>query len=108
MRSGGVEIHLTPIEFDLLRTLMRNRGRLLTHRALLLEVWGPGYADDTATLRTHMSNLRRKLGDQARHLRTDRESATGSGRKGPDPLSVVRAGTGRHQAGFRRRGEPRR
>ncbi len=69
--SGGAEVHLTPIEFGLLRTLMRNRGRLLTHRALLVEVWGPGYADDTATLRTHMSNLRRKLGEPARHLRTD-------------------------------------
>ena len=40
----GVEIHLTPIEYELLRMLMRNRGRLLTHRALLTEVWGPEYA----------------------------------------------------------------
>jgi len=71
VHSGGAEVHLTPIEFGLLRTLMRNRGRLLTHRALLVEVWGPAYAEDSATLRTHMSNLRRKLGDRARHLRTD-------------------------------------
>ena len=41
--------------------LARNRGRLMTHRALLSEVWGPAYADDTATLRTHIANLRRKI-----------------------------------------------
>ena len=54
-------VHLTPIEFELLSTLARNRGRLMTHRALLVEVWGPAYADDTATLRTHIANLRRKI-----------------------------------------------
>ena len=41
VRRDGEEIHLTPIELDLLRTLVRNRGRLMTHRALLTEVWGP-------------------------------------------------------------------
>jgi two-component system, OmpR family, KDP operon response regulator KdpE len=69
VRVDGAEVHLTPIEYDLLRTLARNRGRQLTHRALLTEVWGPGYADDTAVLRTHVANLRRKIG--ARHVRTD-------------------------------------
>ena len=54
-------MHLTPIEFDLLRALMRNRGRLLTHRALLGEVWGPAYEDDTQVLRVHIANLRRKI-----------------------------------------------
>ena len=44
---GGEPVHLTPTEFDLLRLLARNRGRLMTHRDLLHEVWGPGYADDT-------------------------------------------------------------
>jgi two-component system KDP operon response regulator KdpE len=57
----GEPVHLTPIEFDLLRTLMRNRGRLMTHRALLTEVWGPAYAGDTQTLRVHVANLRRKI-----------------------------------------------
>jgi two-component system KDP operon response regulator KdpE len=57
----GEEVHLTPIEFDLLRVLVRNRGRLMTHRTLLTEVWGPGYADDTQVLRTHIANLRRKI-----------------------------------------------
>ncbi len=45
---GGEPVHLTPIEFDLLRVLARNRGRLMTHRALLAEVWGPEYVDDVA------------------------------------------------------------
>ena len=65
----GEEVHLTPIEFDLLRTLARNRGRLMTHRSLLQEVWGQAYADDTQTLRTHIANLRRKVGPQL--IRTD-------------------------------------
>ena len=67
-------VHLTPIEFSLLRTLARQRGRLMTHRALLVEVWGPSYADDTAVLRTHVANLRRKIeppGEAPRHIRTD-------------------------------------
>jgi two-component system KDP operon response regulator KdpE len=58
---GDREVHLTPIEFDLLRTLMRNRGRLMTHRALLVEVWGSSYERDTQILRTHLANLRRKV-----------------------------------------------
>ncbi len=57
----GQEVHLTPIEFDLLRVLARNRGRLMTHRALLGEVWGQAYQDDTHTLRVHIANLRRKI-----------------------------------------------
>lgn len=60
-RRDGEDVHLTPKEFDLLKVLMRNRGRLMTHRALLTEVWGPAYADEVANLRTHMSNLRRKV-----------------------------------------------
>jgi two-component system KDP operon response regulator KdpE len=70
----GQEIHLTPIEYDLLRVLARNRGRLMTHRALLTEVWGPGYGDDIRTLRTHIANLRHKLepeGATPRYIRTD-------------------------------------
>jgi two-component system KDP operon response regulator KdpE len=69
VRVDGDEVHLTPIEFDLLRTLARQQGRLLTHRALLTDVWGPEYANDTAVLRTHIANLRRKIG--SRHIRTD-------------------------------------
>ena len=61
VRRDGEPVHLTPTEFDLLRTLMRNRGRLLTHRAILTDVWGPSYAGDTQTLRVHVANLRRKI-----------------------------------------------
>ncbi len=69
----GEEIHLTPTEFQLLRALVRNRGRLMTHRALLTEVWGPAWSEDTATLRTHVANLRRKIEPPGgeRLIRTD-------------------------------------
>jgi two-component system KDP operon response regulator KdpE len=74
VRQDGSDVHLTPIEYDLLRVLIRNRGRLMTHRALLVEVWGPGYESDTHTLRTHIANLRRKIeggGRRGRYIRTD-------------------------------------
>jgi two-component system, OmpR family, KDP operon response regulator KdpE len=69
----GDEVHLTPTEFELLRTLVRNRGRLMTHRALLSEVWGPAWSEDTAILRTHVANLRRKVeaAGGPRLIRTD-------------------------------------
>jgi len=57
----SVPVHLTPIEFDLLRALVRNRGRLMTHRKLLIEVWGPEYVDDIQPLRTHIARLRAKI-----------------------------------------------
>ena len=70
---GGEEVHLTPTEFDLLRQLARNRGRLMTHRELLVAVWGTGYSDDTQVLRAHIANLRRKIEppDGPRFIRTD-------------------------------------
>jgi two-component system KDP operon response regulator KdpE len=74
VRDENGDIHLTPIEYDLLRVLLRNRGRLMTHRALLAEVWGPAYESDTPTLRTHIANLRRKIerdGRRKRFIRTD-------------------------------------
>jgi two-component system KDP operon response regulator KdpE len=61
VRRDSEPIHLTPIEFELLRVLVRNRGRLMTHRALLAEVWGPGYVDDIQPLRTHIARLRAKI-----------------------------------------------
>jgi two-component system KDP operon response regulator KdpE len=70
---SGEEVHLTPKEFDLLRVLSRNRGRLMTHRELLSAVWGAGYADDTQVLRAHIANLRRKIEPEGRrrYIRTD-------------------------------------
>ncbi len=70
----GEDIHLTPTEYSLLRHLVLNRGRLLTHRALLSEVWGPGFQNDTQVLRVHIANLRRKIetgGGSPRLIRTD-------------------------------------
>jgi two-component system KDP operon response regulator KdpE len=57
----GREVKLTPIEFKLLSALARNRGRLMTSRALLSEVWGSAYANDAPLLRTHIANLRHKI-----------------------------------------------
>jgi two-component system, OmpR family, KDP operon response regulator KdpE len=73
VRREGVAIHLTPTEFELLRVLVRNRGRLMTHRALLVEVWGVEYEDDLQVLRAHIANLRRKVEPSGEHLfiRTD-------------------------------------
>jgi two-component system KDP operon response regulator KdpE len=73
VRRDGEEVHLTPIEFELLRLLARNRGRLMTHRSLLVEVWGVSYEDDLQVLRAHIANLRRKIeppGDPV-YIRTD-------------------------------------
>jgi two-component system KDP operon response regulator KdpE len=73
VRRDGSEVHLTPTEFELLRALAQNRGRLMTHRALLIEVWGPAYEDDFQVLRAHIANLRRKIEppDGPRYIRTD-------------------------------------
>ena len=73
VHHDGEEIHLTPTEFGLLALLARNRGRLMTHRDLLVSVWGAGYGDDTQVLRAHIANLRRKIEpDQAqRYIRTE-------------------------------------
>jgi two-component system KDP operon response regulator KdpE len=58
---AGVEIHLTPIEYRLLNTLIRYSGKVMTHRQLLKEVWGPDQVQETHYLRVFMANLRRKL-----------------------------------------------
>jgi two-component system, OmpR family, KDP operon response regulator KdpE len=54
-------VHLTPIEFRILVTLARNAGKVITHRQLLQDVWGPRSEDQTHYLRVHMAALRRKL-----------------------------------------------
>lgn len=72
-RAGGA-VHLTPIEFRLLSSLIRGHGKVLTYRRLLLSVWGPGYADRPHYVRVYMNNLRQKLeSDPARpkHLMTE-------------------------------------
>ncbi|MDQ6915853.1 MAG: response regulator [Actinomycetota bacterium] len=58
---AGEEVHLTPIEFDLLRVLALNPGRLVTQRQLLREVWGPAYETETHYLRVHVAHIRAKI-----------------------------------------------
>jgi two-component system KDP operon response regulator KdpE len=70
----GSPVHLTPHEFGILRLLAQNPGKLLTHRTILREVWGPAYGDESNYLHVYMSQLRRKLEpDPAapRHLLTE-------------------------------------
>jgi two-component system KDP operon response regulator KdpE len=75
---NGVEVHLTPIEYKLLALLIANAGRVLTHRQLLREVWGPSHAEDTHYLRVYMTLLRRKLEtDSARPCYIRTESGVG-------------------------------
>jgi two-component system KDP operon response regulator KdpE len=65
----GQEVHLTPNEYKLLAALVRNAGKVLTHRHLLKEVWGPNLVEHTNYLRVHMSQMRRKLeADPARPM----------------------------------------
>jgi two-component system KDP operon response regulator KdpE len=61
VRRAGVEVHLTPTEWGLLETLVRNRGKLIAQKMLLAEVWGPGYETNTHYLRVYLAQLRRKL-----------------------------------------------
>ncbi len=65
----GKEIHLTPIEYKLLTTLIRYAGRVLTHRQLLKEVWGPLHVEEGHYLRVYMRQLRNKLETNPAHPR---------------------------------------
>ena len=74
VRRAGSEVHLTPIEYRLLTVLIANAGRVLTHRQLLREVWGPSHAEQNHYLRIYMGHLRQKLEidpTQPRHLLTE-------------------------------------
>ena len=71
---GGKAIHLTPIEYKLLTTLIRHAGKVVTQRQLLREVWGPSHSEDSQYLRVYVAQLRRKLERvpvQPRHLLTE-------------------------------------
>ena len=61
VRLDGTRVKLTPHEFDLLRVLAQNEGKLLTHRTLLREVWGPAYQVEAHYLHVYVSHLRRKI-----------------------------------------------
>jgi len=59
--KDGVDIRLTPTEWQLLEVLVRNRGRLVTQKQLLQDVWGPAYGSESNYLRVYVAQLRRKL-----------------------------------------------
>jgi two-component system KDP operon response regulator KdpE len=61
VRLGDREVHLTPIEYKMLTTLVHHAGKVVTRQQLLREVWGPNYATETAYLRVYMGQLRHKL-----------------------------------------------
>lgn len=70
----GADLHLTAKEYALLRLLLQHRGKVLTHRQILRDVWGPTHEADTHYLRVHMANLRKKLEpapDTPRFLKTE-------------------------------------
>ena len=67
MTKAGVEVKLTKIEFDLLAVLARNLGRVVTHRQLLKEVWGPHAVQEPHYVRVFMASLRKKLEDNPSH-----------------------------------------
>ena len=74
----GKPVHLTPIEYKLLVLLARNAGKVLTHRQILQEVWGPAYAGQTHYVRVHMAELRKKIeADPAQPRRLITEPAVG-------------------------------
>jgi two-component system KDP operon response regulator KdpE len=66
---AGKAVHLTPHQFELLRVLAVNKGKLLTHRTLLREVWGPGYGNESNLLHVNISQLRRKIEPDRGHPR---------------------------------------
>jgi two-component system KDP operon response regulator KdpE len=58
---GGEEVSLTPTEYEILKYLIRNAGKVVTHHMLLREVWGIGYENDPHLVRVNISNLRHKI-----------------------------------------------
>ena len=74
MKRRGELVHLTPIEYRLLALLIANAGRVLTHRQILRDVWGPSHVESPHYVRVYMGHLREKLEDdpaQPKHLITE-------------------------------------
>ena len=74
VRKNDMQVHLTSLEYRLLTTLIANAEKVLTHRQILRDVWGPSYVAHDHYVRVHMGNLRRKLEDdpaQPKHLLTE-------------------------------------
>jgi two-component system KDP operon response regulator KdpE len=74
VHKGSAAVHLTPIEYRLLGLLVANAGKVLTHRQILRDVWGPSHAEDGHYVRVYMGHLRHKLEDdpaQPKHILTE-------------------------------------
>jgi two-component system KDP operon response regulator KdpE len=74
VHKRGAQIHLTPTEYRLLTLLIANSGKVLTHRQILREVWGPSHSEDGHYVRVYMGHLRQKLEDepaQPKHILTE-------------------------------------
>jgi two-component system KDP operon response regulator KdpE len=74
VHKDGAPVHLTPIEYRLLNLLIANSGKVLTHRQILREVWGPSHTEDGHYVRVYMGHLRQKLEDdpaQPKHILTE-------------------------------------
>jgi two-component system, OmpR family, KDP operon response regulator KdpE len=74
VHKRGTQVHLTPTEYRLLTLLVANSGKVLTHRQILREVWGPSHAEDGHYVRVYMGHLRQKLEDepaQPKHILTE-------------------------------------
>jgi len=74
VRRNGIEVHLTAKEYALFQLLIQHRGKVVTHRQILRELWGPNAEENTHYLRVHMTHLRQKLEadpHSPRHLKTD-------------------------------------
>ena len=88
LRVEGKPVHLSPLQFDLLRVLAQNAGKLLTHSMILRQVWGPGYGGESNLLHVHISQLRRRIEPdpaRPRYLLTE----TGAGYRLVDPETRV-------------------
>lgn len=70
VKVADSEIHLTPIEYALLRVLALNAGKVVTHRQLLREVWGPNAEEQSHYLRVHLTHVRHKLAEAGLNVRT--------------------------------------
>jgi two-component system KDP operon response regulator KdpE len=89
---AGEPVALTPTEYDLLRLLARNAGRLLTHPTILREVWGPAYGEESNYLHVYVSQLRRKIEPdptRPRYLLT--QQGVGYRLVAPDELALARS-----------------
>jgi two-component system, OmpR family, KDP operon response regulator KdpE len=102
LRVAGEPVHLTPHQFDLLGVFARNPGKLLTHRMLLQQVWGPRYGDESSLLRVHIAQLRRKIEPdpaRPRHLVTE----PGAGYRLVQSLYFLNDAAPRFRAAFTRK-----